>query len=104
MSNQRKPVNREKWTKDQTWEEIIEIVADRFGDENLNKSTVKRETSFGSGSDGINIDSLDTVELVMAFEDSFEISIPDETAPTLKTVGDTEKFISQQLLAAKRLI
>lgn len=45
--------------------------------------------------DDLGADSLDTVELVMAFEEEFEIEIPDDAAETIQTVGDAVKFISE---------
>lgn len=44
--------------------------------------------------DDLGADSLDTVELVMAFEEEFGIEIPDDAAETIQTVGDAVKFIS----------
>jgi len=52
------------------------------------------ETSFIND---LGADSLDTVELVMEFEDEFEISIPDEDAEKIQTVGDAVKYISAKL-------
>ena len=43
--------------------------------------------------DDLGADSLDTVELVMAFEEEFGIEIPDDAAETIQTVGDAVKFI-----------
>ncbi|UYV14197.1 MAG: acyl carrier protein [Phycisphaera sp.] len=56
------------------------------------KEKISRETSFV---DDLNADSLDTVELVMEFEDEFETSIPDEQAEQIKTVGQAIEFIKQ---------
>ncbi|HPO94152.1 MAG TPA: acyl carrier protein [Phycisphaerales bacterium] len=56
------------------------------------KSTITRNTSFV---EDLNADSLDTVELVMEFEDEFETSIPDEAAEKIKTVGQAIEFIKQ---------
>jgi acyl carrier protein len=43
--------------------------------------------------DDLNADSLDTVELVMEFEDEFDLNIPDEDAEKIQTVGDAIKYI-----------
>ena len=93
---------RERWTLAQVWEQIVAIIVDRFGDDKLTKDTITRNTSFGP--DGINPDSLDTVELVMELDDAFDISIPDEIVPNLKTAGDTEILIDQKLQEQGRLI
>ncbi|MFP4098534.1 MAG: acyl carrier protein [Alphaproteobacteria bacterium] len=45
--------------------------------------------------DDLGADSLDTVELVMAFEEEFGIEIPDEAAKDIQTVGDAVKFIKE---------
>ena len=47
--------------------------------------------------DDLNADSLDTVELVMELEDEFDLTIPDEQAEKLKTVGEAIGYISKQL-------
>ncbi len=60
---------------------VIEIVSEQM---NVDKSEITRETSFVND---LNADSLDTVELVMEFEDEFELSIPDEVAEKIQTVG-----------------
>ena len=54
---------------------------------------VKENASF---IDDLGADSLDTVELVMAFEEEFSIEIPDDAAETIQTVGDAVKFISEK--------
>ena len=68
---------------------VIEIVANQMG---ADKATISRSTSFV---DDLNADSLDTVELVMEFEDEFETSIPDEQAEKIKTVGQAIEYIKQ---------
>ena len=45
----------------------------------------------------LGADSLDTVELVMAFEEEFDIEIPDDAAEHIQTVGDAVKFIAERL-------
>lgn len=49
--------------------------------------------------DDLGADSLDTVELVMAFEEAFEVEIPDDAAEKIQTVGDAVKFISEKTSA-----
>lgn len=66
---------------------VIDIVAEQMG---VDKSEIKRETSFVND---LNADSLDTVELVMEFEDEFETSIPDDKAEQIKTVGEAVQYI-----------
>ncbi len=68
---------------------VIDIVAEQMHAE---KEKISRDTSFV---DDLNADSLDTVELVMEFEDEFETSIPDEQAEQIKTVGQAIDFIKQ---------
>ena len=55
---------------------------------------VTNEASF---IDDLGADSLDTVELVMAFEDKFDIEIPDEEAEKMRTVGDAIKHLNEKL-------
>ena len=47
--------------------------------------------------DDLGADSLDNVELVMAFEEEFDIEIPDDAAEHIQTVGDAVKFIQEKL-------
>jgi len=47
--------------------------------------------------DDLGADSLDNVELVMAFEEEFDIEIPDDAAEHIRTVGDAVKFISEKV-------
>ncbi len=73
---------------------VIDIVAEQLG---VEKNNIKRETSFVND---LNADSLDTVELVMEFEDRFETSIPDDEAEKIKTVGEAIDFICKAKAAA----
>ncbi len=66
---------------------VIEIVAKQMG---ADKATISRTTNFVSD---LNADSLDTVELVMEFEDEFETTIPDDQAEKIQTVGQAIDFI-----------
>jgi acyl carrier protein len=49
--------------------------------------------------DDLGADSLDTVELVMAFEEEFNVEIPDDAAESIVTVGDAVKFITEKAAA-----
>ena len=66
---------------------VIEIISEQMG---VDKSEIMRETSFIND---LNADSLDTVELVMEFEDEFDMSIPDEEAEKIQTVGAAIDYI-----------
>ena len=57
----------------------------------VDESKVNEGASF---IDDLGADSLDTVELVMAFEEEFGIEIPDDAAENIQSVGDAVKFIS----------
>ncbi|MAG17161.1 MAG: acyl carrier protein [Phycisphaerae bacterium] len=72
-------------------EKVISIVAEQMG---VDKGEIKLETSFVND---LNADSLDTVELVMEFEDEFETSIPDDEAEKIQTVGQAIDFIKQHV-------
>ena len=61
---------------------VKKIVADHLG---IDEAKVTDESSF---IDDLGADSLDTVELVMAFEEAFDVEIPDEKAESILTVGD----------------
>ena len=74
---------------DEIEEKVIEIVSEQMG---VDKSEITRETSFVND---LNADSLDTVELVMEFEDEFEMSIPDEEAEKIQTVGQAIDYIRE---------
>jgi acyl carrier protein len=51
--------------------------------------------------DDLGADSLDTVELVMAFEEAFDIEIPDEDAEKIRTVSDAVEYIGKHAKAGK---
>ena len=70
-------------------DEVIIIVSDKLG---VDKEKVKLEASFVGD---LGADSLDMVELLMNLEDSFKMSIPDEDAENIKTVGDAVKYIEE---------
>jgi len=58
----------------------------------VDKGEITRDTSFVND---LSADSLDTVELVMEFEDEFEMSIPDEEAEKIQTVGQAIDYITE---------
>ena len=66
---------------------VKKIVADHLG---IDEAKVNEESSF---IDDLGADSLDTVELVMAFEEEFGIEIPDDAAENIQSFGDAVKFI-----------
>jgi acyl carrier protein len=57
----------------------------------------EKVTEKASFIDDLGADSLDNVELVMAFEEEFDIEIPDDAAEHIQTVGDAVKFIQEKL-------
>lgn len=70
---------------------VIEIVAQQLG---IDKSEITRDSSF---TNDLNADSLDTIELVMEFEDEFSAQIPDEEAEKIQTVGQAIDFIRKAM-------
>ena len=76
-----------------TLERVRKIVIDHL-DADPDKVTEK-----ASLIDDLGADSLDNVELVMAFEEEFDVEIPDDAAEHIQTVGDAVKFIDEKLAA-----
>ena len=70
-------------------EKVKQIVVEQLG---VDEGEVTPSASFV---DDLGADSLDTVELVMAFEEEFGIEIPDDAAESIVTVGDAVKFIEK---------
>lgn len=68
---------------------VVDIVCEQMG---ASKEKVTEATSFIND---LGADSLDTVELVMEFEDEFDLNIPDEDAEKIQTVGDAVKYIEE---------
>ncbi len=81
-------------TEAEIQEKVISIVAEQMG---VEKGEITIDTNFVND---LNADSLDTVELVMEFEDEFETSIPDEEAEKIQTVGQAIQFIKGSLASA----
>ena len=76
---------------DNVEEKVKDIIVEELG--------VERDklTPGASFMEDLGADSLDTVELVMAFEKEFDINIPDEDAEKLRTVGDAMKYLHQKI-------
>jgi acyl carrier protein len=75
---------------DNTESKVKEIIINELG---VEPEKVTLEASFV---EDLGADSLDTVELVMAFEEEFGIEIPDEDAEQLQTVGDAVKYLKEK--------
>lgn len=76
---------------DNIFENVQSILVDQLG---VEADSVTMDANF---IDDLNADSLDIVELVMAMEQEFNISIPDEEAERIKTVGDAVRFIKANI-------
>ena len=72
-------------------ERVIEIVSEQMG---VAKDQISKETSFIND---LGADSLDTVELVMELEEEFDITIPDEKAEEIQTVGQAVAYIEEHV-------
>jgi acyl carrier protein len=71
--------------------QVKEIIVEQLG---VDEAQVAPDASF---IDDLGADSLDTVELVMAFEEKFDIEIPDEDAEKMRTVGDAIEYLNSKL-------
>lgn len=80
-----------------TFEKVRDITVEQLS---VDADEVKMESSF---IDDLGADSLDIVELIMAFEEEFEVEIPDEKAEKIRTVADAVKMLDEEnnLLAAQ---
>ncbi len=72
-------------------EKVTEIIVDKLG---VEEGDVKADASF---TNDLGADSLDTVELIMEFEKEFNISIPDEQAETITTVGQAVSYLEENV-------
>ena len=75
---------------DNTEEKVKKIVVDHLG---IDENKISLDSKF---IDDLGADSLDTVELVMAFEEQFDIEIPDDAAETILTVQNAVDFIDNK--------
>ena len=71
-------------------DKVKDIIVEQLG---VNPEQVTDTASF---IEDLGADSLDTVELVMAFEEEFSVEVPDEEAEKLKTVGDVVQYIEEK--------
>jgi len=76
-------------------DKVKDIIVEQLG---VDASEVNDSASF---IDDLGADSLDTVELVMAFEDAFDIEIPDEDAEKMNTVGEAIKYLEAKVDSAE---
>lgn len=74
-------------------ERVTKIIVDKLG---VDEAEVTPEASF---TQDLGADSLDTVELIMEFEKEFDISIPDEQAEKIQTVGHAVSYLESQVNA-----
>ena len=81
-------------TETEIFEKVQKIVAEQLG---VDVSEVKSEASFAND---LGADSLDTVELVMALEEEFNIEIPDEAAEEIATVQSAVDYINNKVAAS----
>lgn len=72
-------------------QKVKDIIVQQLG---VDPEKVKPEATF---TDDLGADSLDTVELIMAFEEQFGVEIPDETAEKIRTVGDAISFLKEHV-------
>ena len=70
---------------------VIELIVEQL---DADSDNISDDDSF---MDDLGADSLDTVELIMAFEEEFDIEIPDEDAENIRTVGDVIKYLGDKL-------
>jgi len=76
---------------DDSQQKVIDLIVDQLG---VDAENVTPEAHF---IDDLGADSLDTVELVMAFEEEFDIEIPDEDAEKLESVGNAIEYLNKRL-------
>ena len=74
-----------------TFEKVRDVIVEKLG---VDAAKVSEDASF---IDDLGADSLDTVELIMQFEEVFDIEIPDEDAETITTVGKAVQYVDSKL-------
>jgi acyl carrier protein len=81
----------ERMDSGQVKDKVVDIICQKL---DVAKEKVNMETRY---TEDLGADSLDQAELVMEFEDEFDINIPDDAEGKIKTVGETVKFIEEQI-------
>jgi len=74
-----------------TFEKVRDVIVEKLG---VEAAKINEDASF---IDDLGADSLDTVELIMQFEEVFDIEIPDEDAETITTVGKAVQYVDSKL-------
>ncbi len=74
-----------------TFEKVRDVIVEKLG---VDAAKITEDASF---IDDLGADSLDTVELIMQFEEVFDIEIPDEDAETITTVGTAVQYVDSKL-------
>jgi acyl carrier protein len=74
-----------------TFEKVRDVIVEKLG---VDAAKITEDASF---IDDLGADSLDTVELIMQFEEVFDIEIPDEDAETITTVGKAVEYVESKL-------
>jgi len=74
-----------------TFEKVRDVIVEKLG---VDAAKISEDASF---IDDLGADSLDTVELIMQFEEVFDIEIPDEDAETITTVGKAVEYVESKL-------
>jgi len=73
------------------FDELVELLSEQM---NVDKSTLNRDTRFV---EDLHTDSLDMVEMLIALEDKYNISVPDEDAKNLNTVGKLADYVEEKI-------
>ena len=76
---------------EETFDRVKKVVVDKL---KVNESQIEESSSFV---EDLGADSLDVVDLVIGFEDEFDIQIPDEDSAAIKTVGDAVNYINSKI-------
>ena len=73
-----------------TFDDVVEVISNTLP--NVDKETLSMDTTFQGD---LNADSLDLVELIMELEEHYDLSIPDEDAQEIASIGDAVRYIEE---------